>query len=794
RKKNYTDFPIASSWHPELIRNVGNAPVDVFIGDADNDGYNDIITANTAEDTVSILRWNENTDNWRSQIKRSVGGYPNSVFISDANNDGYNDIITANPGTNDVSIYLWNYNLSNWDPVITKVVGDIPANAYVGDANNDGFNDIITANYNDNNVSILLWNNNSDDWDTPVTRSVKTGPYQAVIGDANNDGYNDIVTANNDANNISILLWNENSDDWDHQITKPVGLAPMDVFIGDANNDGFNDIITCNWDPDTVSLYLWNALSSDWDYQELGPLGRYGGPHIVFVGDANNDGYNDILTGNADSTLSILLWNPLSNNWGKEIRKSLSNVPYGTFVGDASNDGLNDIVFAIYSNDQVTILLGKKEKIDIISPQNKIYSEPMSGYYPATYGFENDEDGAFPNGWLDLTKGTTSVTIWPEKDGHKKVLRSNDDDTVDQASADVKQNFTAQYYGTVEFWVYKEAGGTGSPAVFKLKKNDTSTPVVDILIDDSNYGPIFYAGGYGEFGAGKYSDDQWFHLRIDFDCSSQKYDIYLDGIKEITQADFAHSHFSVGSVHLSSSWSRTGIYYIDALGYSWDPKYNIGDNFNEGLLLGFTSSSNLDWMGYSLDKAEVKTILGNCSIPIPDDGEHSIQVFGNDSFGEIYSSDEEWFIIDIVPSIQELNVGILDLSFTKAAFNITFFVYNETNHGIDFASIQIWWNETEVSGDVQNLGNGLYFISLEPITVSPGEDPILLKMTIIASGYEEKNFETYIAVDPDTLQKGEGRPSEEVPLVLIIIISAVSTGAVIGLISIFWYRRRKREL
>ena len=75
--------------------------------------------------------------------------------------------------------------------------------------------------------------------------------------------------------------------------------------------------------------------------------------------------------------------------------------------------------------------------------------------------------------------------------------------------------------------------------------------------------------------------------------------------------------------------------YLDAIGYSWDPNYNIGDNQDEGLLLSFDNSTNLEWMGYSLDGQANKTILGNTTILMLDIGSHSIQVFGNDSLGSL---------------------------------------------------------------------------------------------------------------------------------------------------------------
>ncbi|MFX1313945.1 MAG: nitrous oxide reductase family maturation protein NosD [Promethearchaeota archaeon] len=142
--------------------------------------------------------------------------------------------------------------------------------------------------------------------------------------------------------------------------------------------------------------------------------------------------------------------------------------------------------------------------------------------------------------------------------------------------------------------------------------------------------------------------------------------------------------------------------------------------------------------------------------------------------------------------IKFLNVEITENSYSLEHFNLTFFVGNETELGIDSATIQVWWNGTDVSSDVINLGNGLYFVSLESITVAPGEDPILLSMIISADGYEDKYFETYLAVDPDTLEKGVGQDGDEFPsLILIIVLISAAGGIGATIITVGILRKRK---
>ena len=141
-------------------------------------------------------------------------------------------------------------------------------------------------------------------------------------------------------------------------------------------------------------------------------------------------------------------------------------------------------------------------------------------------------------------------------------------------------------------------------------------------------------------------------------------------------------------------------------------------------------------------------------------------------------------------TVKLLQVEIFEQSYTLEHFNLTIFVGNETGQVIDSAVIQMWWNGTEVSNDVVNLGSGFYFVSLEPITVVPGEDPILLNVTISADGYQDNSFETYIAVYPDILDNGIGGSRGIGGMSPLIISIAGGT----GLVGIIIYILRKKKL
>lgn len=138
-------------------------------------------------------------------------------------------------------------------------------------------------------------------------------------------------------------------------------------------------------------------------------------------------------------------------------------------------------------------------------------------------------------------------------------------------------------------------------------------------------------------------------------------------------------------------------------------------------------------------------------------------------------------------------IDVIDFQATTEEFFFKFKLYNDTGHGIWLSSIQMWWNGTNVSSSILSTMDGNYYVILNPIIIFLGEDPILLNMTISANGYQDKYYEIEISIDPDALEKNGGGAPGDFPLLLIITITALCSGAVVGLISLYWFKLRKRE-
>jgi len=284
---------------PEVSVDFG--PQSVAIGDFNNDGNQDFATANAGSFTVSIRLGNgDGTFSSPSIPEVSVGDAPEPVAIGDFNNDGKLDFVTASTSNNNVSIRLGNGDGTFTSPPVPEVtVGNDPESIAVGDFNSDGKLDFATGNYEDHSVSIRLGNGDGSFTIPPIPEiNVGNQPESVAIGDFNKDGNQDFATANQSPKNVSIRLGNG-----DGSFTSPsipevsVGNVPTSVAIGDFNNDGNQDFATANLNSNQVSIRLGNGEGS-FSTPFIPEVSVGNAPRSLVIGDFNNNGRQDFATAN----------------------------------------------------------------------------------------------------------------------------------------------------------------------------------------------------------------------------------------------------------------------------------------------------------------------------------------------------------------------------------------------------------------------------------------------------------------------------------------------------------------
>ncbi|MBD3216421.1 MAG: hypothetical protein GF311_27660, partial [Candidatus Lokiarchaeota archaeon] len=282
--------------------------------------------------------------------------------------------------------------------------------------------------------------------------------------------------------------------------------------------------------------------------------------------------------------------------------------------------------------------------------------------------------------------------------GHKYVYQINDYDGAH--GGDIQNHWTStQANGTIEFWMSFSSNTQGHD--YRVKQYGVGE-TFRLIVIDGEFKYYDNTGIHTLSGAPTPQVDEWYHIRYEFRGSSTNehkgltsqytYKIYING-EEFGPFEFAtnidpdtfHAHTAIASNNLSIYW--------DAVGYSWDPSYQIGDNQGEGLLLSYEKYSMIEEVAYSIDGSLLKSITGNATIVFPKNGLHSIQLFGNDSFNTQYSSDVIYFTTN-------LNLPVIT--------------------GISNTTIE-QFSDYELVWTIENKDSGRYKIKRDRVTVDSGQ-------------------------------------------------------------------------
>jgi hypothetical protein len=331
----------------------------VAIADADGDGRNDLLTANDADRSVSVL-FGLGGGALEPHVDIPVGREPQDVAVSDFDRDGRPDLVAATSGCTTVSDMRQCDGSSQPAVPTVSVLFGREGRAFGGvgitvgrsgvqsttlaDLDGDGLADLVTLN-NDNMVSVMRSVGNGA-FDPRVDYSMGSGTGKVRLADLDRDGRLDLIVPTSGSNAVTVRLGTGGTTFGAAQ-DFPAGNSPSFLAVGDLNGDGRLDVAVASRGANSVSILLGSG-SGSFGPPSTFPLPSSGAqPTAIALGDVDGDGRLDLAVSNDFVGTDFCRGNG-NGTFGPVTVIPPSRTTADVALADLNGDGRADLVTANY--------------------------------------------------------------------------------------------------------------------------------------------------------------------------------------------------------------------------------------------------------------------------------------------------------------------------------------------------------------------------------------------------------------------------------------------------------------
>jgi hypothetical protein len=380
----------------------GQNTVDIMLGDIDNDGWVDILTADSYSMQITVHKNFGQGTFPLPHLFDTGNSIAGSVDAADIDGDGDLDVVTSASGRAVVGVTVKvQKNLGNgiFSPGVSYSIRDGGVQAKFRDLNGDNIPDLLFAtSINSQPYDFHYAVNNSDGtFGTVQTKSIGAcGWYDIDAIDMDDNGSLDVIITEwlgcqgipESSRRIYICL-NQGNAVFSDPIIKVQGPGVAPIATGDFNNDGNIDVaVGVSGAKIEISLGIGNG---DLQLPVQYSIGSQGGATDLVVEDFNGDNNLDIASSNfwETTTMSILFGNGNGTFQPAIILPSayspdLLNVS-GITAGDVDSDGDFDIMVGNNASNCISLYVNNNGVF--------IYNMRIGGYSGVSSPFFADFDG-----------------------------------------------------------------------------------------------------------------------------------------------------------------------------------------------------------------------------------------------------------------------------------------------------------------------------------------------------------------------------------------------------------------
>ncbi len=234
----------------------GSMPSPNENADLDGDGEIDVVTCDTAGDSVSVLLGNGDGTFQPAEVY-SMGAGPHGMALLDVDGDGDIDVMSANTGSDNLALRRNNGD-GTFGPASFLPSGVRGAWAMAaGDMNNDNIVDVVVGGRFSSDVRVHLSNG---DGAFTMQPAVSTGgqTWMIVLGDVNGDRQLDVSSANGPTGNGAILL-GDGAGGLSAAAVMPGAGQMTATDLGDLDGDGDLDWVLSSFGGGRWTIYRNNG-------------------------------------------------------------------------------------------------------------------------------------------------------------------------------------------------------------------------------------------------------------------------------------------------------------------------------------------------------------------------------------------------------------------------------------------------------------------------------------------------------------------------------------------------------
>jgi hypothetical protein len=382
---------LASGWRGTIIAGSDESYVgwDVEIGDADNDGKNEVLTTGCPSSALHMSKLRNNrwhTTMLKDHLAESFPGMGLAVKVVDLDVDGANEVILGTGQEGAGTAFYYTFRLENSQLITLNVSrpewneSGYTHNLAPFDIDDDGLLEVVSAYCGGGEVIRYDYDRSLKNVDARKIHHLSGSGEESLIADVDNDGEVELIVSNGfrkeDAR-VEIFEFDNKGE---------LGASPRivvddcngercfyaSIIVGDVDNDGAHEMVI-GWKKDQeinkgtilgyavkdaaepVYTFAYDDPALDMAYFEK----------MMVIADADNDGKNELVVSTRGDNQSE---NITSDHLGHvfmysieagEVRRELIVDLDDAFaesswvdVGDADNDGLNEIVLATGKGDR----------------------------------------------------------------------------------------------------------------------------------------------------------------------------------------------------------------------------------------------------------------------------------------------------------------------------------------------------------------------------------------------------------------------------------------------------------